>query len=139
MFALLLAAAVHDLAHPGVTNDFLVRTRHALAARFGGAEGGVNERHHVASFLGLLDDPATDAFAGLSDHDQQRVRASAVPFWRLSGGCIHDCGTPIGVPVLSCLSMKLWSPLADVHLTETRNCCLQRHRARNREAMAHNP
>ncbi len=73
VFSLLLAAAVHDLAHPGVTNDFLVRTRHALAARFGGAEGGVNERHHVASFLGLLDDPATDAFAGLSQQDQQRV------------------------------------------------------------------
>ena len=78
VFSLLLAAAVHDLAHPGVTNDFLVRTRHALAARFGGAEGGVNERHHVASFLGLLDDPATDAFAGLSHQDQLRVSTSSV-------------------------------------------------------------
>ena len=76
MFSLLLAAAVHDLAHPGVTNDFLVRTRHALAARFGGGGGGgVNERHHVASFLGLLDDPVTDAFAGLGERDQQQVQS----------------------------------------------------------------
>ncbi len=67
---------MHDLAHPGVTNDFLVRSGHALATRYGGGGGGggaVNERHHVASFLGLLNDPATDAFAGLSEPDQKQV------------------------------------------------------------------
>ena len=74
MLAFLLSAAVHDLSHPGVTNDFLVRSGHALAARHGGGGGGgVNERHHVASFLSLLQDPATDAFAGLGEADQQQV------------------------------------------------------------------
>ena len=93
VFSLLLAAAVHDLAHPGVTNDFLVRTCHALAARFGGRGGGVNERHHVASFLGLLDDPATDAFAGLGEQDQQRV-------------CFHDFSRASYKALVGCLPSR---------------------------------
>lgn len=34
MFALLMSAAVHDLRHPGVNNNFLVTTGHPLATRY---------------------------------------------------------------------------------------------------------
>ena len=34
MFALLFSAAVHDLRHPGVNNNFLVTTAHPLAIRY---------------------------------------------------------------------------------------------------------
>lgn len=34
MFTLIFSAAVHDLRHPGVNNNFLVTTSHPLAVRY---------------------------------------------------------------------------------------------------------
>ena len=103
VLAFLLAAAVHDLAHPGLTNDFLARSGHALAARHnrGSGGGGVNERHHIASFLSLLDDPATDAFAGLSEADQRQVGghiAKLPPSPTLVAVCFEPIGRLLRCP-----------------------------------------
>jgi len=43
----LLAAAVHDYEHEGVTNDFLVKTHNEKAVRYN--DQRVNEEHHVAA------------------------------------------------------------------------------------------
>ena len=35
LMAGLIASLIHDVGHPGVTNSFLVSTKHAKAIRFG--------------------------------------------------------------------------------------------------------
>lgn len=52
-FAILLAAAGHDLAHPGVTNDFHIATRSPLAELFN--DQSCNEHYHVRGLLRILD------------------------------------------------------------------------------------
>ena len=52
VFAALFAAMIHDFDHPGVSNDFLVRTSHRRAIFFNNQS--VNENWHVAMAFGLL-------------------------------------------------------------------------------------
>jgi len=49
-----LTAAVHDMAHPGTGNDFLVKTEHALAVRY--LDRSVLEHFHAASAFALMQD-----------------------------------------------------------------------------------
>ena len=46
MFAALVAAAVHDVDHPGVTNQFLIETGDDLALLYN--DNSVLENHHLA-------------------------------------------------------------------------------------------
>jgi len=50
--ACLLAAIVHDYEHPGLSNDFLVKTGHERAIRYN--DRHVNEHHHAAAAFGVL-------------------------------------------------------------------------------------
>lgn len=50
--ACLLAAAMHDHEHLGLTNDFLVRSRHPRATFYN--DQHVNEHHHAASAFAVL-------------------------------------------------------------------------------------
>jgi hypothetical protein len=52
--ALLLAALLHDVGHPGVTSKFLVESNSPLAAVFDPANGGVLEQYHAAKAAELL-------------------------------------------------------------------------------------
>ncbi|CAD7976408.1 unnamed protein product [Amoebophrya sp. A25] len=53
----LLAAAIHDYEHPGVSNAFLVRTRHPIALRYN--DSAVLENHHVSAAFHLMLDLST--------------------------------------------------------------------------------
>ena len=46
MFAALVAAAVHDVDHPGKSNQFLIETSHDLALLYN--DNSVLENHHLA-------------------------------------------------------------------------------------------
>lgn len=50
----LVAAAVHDVGHPGVNNDFMVKTRDALALRYN--DRSVLENYHAATAFELMKD-----------------------------------------------------------------------------------
>jgi len=52
MMILIFAAAVHDIRHPGVTNDFLIKTRNALAIRYN--DKHVLENYHAATAFELM-------------------------------------------------------------------------------------
>jgi 3'5'-cyclic nucleotide phosphodiesterase len=71
VFGLLLAAIVHDIGHPGLTNDFLAKTNDPLAAAHGATS--VNERHHLATAFSIAANEDTNVFAGLSPAEEQQV------------------------------------------------------------------
>ena len=52
IMAALVAAAVHDVDHPGVTNLFLIAIRHDLAIMYN--DSSVLENHHVATAFRTL-------------------------------------------------------------------------------------
>lgn len=65
--ALLVAAAVHDVAHPGRNNAFLVATGNELARVYN--DRTVLENHHVARAFELLARPENDFLAAVRAED----------------------------------------------------------------------
>ena len=52
-FAVMIAAIIHDVDHPGLTNAFLVRTRDPLATTYN--DQSVLENHHLSYFFNLIE------------------------------------------------------------------------------------
>lgn len=69
IFSALLAAAVHDVNHPGVTNAFLVATGAPVAIQY--SDDSVLERMHLAECFQASAKDGCDVFQGLS-RDQRR-------------------------------------------------------------------
>ncbi|XP_073686672.1 high affinity 3',5'-cyclic-AMP phosphodiesterase 7A [Garra rufa] len=65
----LLAAATHDLDHPGVNQPFLIKTNHYLAALY--RNTSVLENHHWRSAVGLLRE--TELFSHLPAEDSLSI------------------------------------------------------------------
>lgn len=64
-----LAAATHDLDHPGVNQPFLVKTHHYLASLY--RNTSVLENHHWRSAVGLLRE--TELFSHLPPEDRRNL------------------------------------------------------------------
>jgi 3'5'-cyclic nucleotide phosphodiesterase len=92
-FALLVAALAHDLGHPGVSNAYLVATRHALTLTHG--DSSTLERFHIASLYELCaQDPEADVFASCDDATWRGVRRTII-------GCILHTDMVHHGPLLS--------------------------------------
>jgi len=52
-FALLISAIGHDLNHPGVTNAYLVNSKHSLALRYN--DISVLENYHASTLFQILE------------------------------------------------------------------------------------
>ena len=52
-FALMISALGHDLNHPGVTNIFMINSRHELAVRYN--DQSVLENHHASTLIKFLE------------------------------------------------------------------------------------
>jgi len=75
VFSLICAAAVHDLGHPGYTNDFLINTAHPNAIVYN--DRSVNENFHVSSAFRIVSQSEdTNIFSGLSRADYVQVSNS---------------------------------------------------------------
>jgi len=67
----LLAALVHDLAHPGCNNAFLMASDHPIVRKFGRQSPA--ETMHAAVFKELISVPEMDFIENLTSNDRQRV------------------------------------------------------------------
>ncbi|KAJ3079450.1 High affinity cAMP-specific 3',5'-cyclic phosphodiesterase 7A [Rhizoclosmatium hyalinum] len=73
IFAGIIAAAIHDVDHPGVTNAYLVSTGHPLALRYN--DIAVLESHHCATaFEIMINNPGCDIFKKLPSDKLKTIR-----------------------------------------------------------------
>ena len=74
---------MHDYAHPGLTNDFLIATSDPLAVRYN--DRSPLENHHAAASFAAMRRPELDALAPLSAEQRKEFR-KLVRGWREPGG-----------------------------------------------------
>ncbi|XP_029285594.1 cAMP-specific 3',5'-cyclic phosphodiesterase 4C-like [Cottoperca gobio] len=72
VLAALFAAAIHDVDHPGVSNQFLINTNSELALMYN--DESVLENHHLAVGFKLLHQEHCDIFQNLTKRQRQSLR-----------------------------------------------------------------
>ena len=72
IMAAILACSIHDVDHPGLTNQYLINTADTLALIYN--DESVLENHHLAVAFKLLQNPACDIFSRLSTKQRMSVR-----------------------------------------------------------------
>ncbi|XP_025762126.1 cAMP-specific 3',5'-cyclic phosphodiesterase 4D isoform X4 [Oreochromis niloticus] len=72
ILAALFAAAIHDVDHPGVSNQFLINTNSELALMYN--DESVLENHHLAVGFKLLHEDNCDIFQNLTKRQRQSLR-----------------------------------------------------------------
>ncbi|XP_069377875.1 3',5'-cyclic-AMP phosphodiesterase 4C-like isoform X5 [Paralichthys olivaceus] len=76
IMAALFASAIHDVDHPGVTNQFLINTSSELALMYNDAS--VLENHHLAVGFKLLQEDNCDIFQNLSKKLRESLRKMVI-------------------------------------------------------------
>ncbi|NWH48987.1 PDE4C phosphodiesterase, partial [Fregata magnificens] len=76
IMAAIFASAIHDVDHPGVSNQFLINTNSELALMYNDAS--VLENHHLAVGFKLLQEENCDIFQNLSKKQRQTLRKMAI-------------------------------------------------------------
>jgi len=72
----ILASSIHDVDHPGVTNQYLVSTSSELAIIYN--DESVLENHHLAVAFKLIQDNNCDILASLSKKQRQSIRKMVI-------------------------------------------------------------
>ncbi|KAJ6224787.1 hypothetical protein RDWZM_003332, partial [Blomia tropicalis] len=72
----LWAAAIHDIDHPGVTNQYLINSSSELALMYN--DESVLEAHSLAVAFKVLQDPDCDIFINLSKKQRQTLRRMTI-------------------------------------------------------------
>ncbi|XP_052403820.1 cAMP-specific 3',5'-cyclic phosphodiesterase 4B isoform X2 [Carassius gibelio] len=76
ILAAIFAAAIHDVDHPGVSNQFLINTNSELALMYN--DESVLENHHLAVGFKLLQGENCDIFQNLSKKNRQTLRKMVI-------------------------------------------------------------
>jgi hypothetical protein len=74
--AAIIAAAVHDVAHPGTTNNYHIRTSSEHAVTYN--DKSVLENMHVAQAFRLMQAPESNLLANLSEEERVRARTDII-------------------------------------------------------------
>ncbi|XP_014227076.1 cAMP-specific 3',5'-cyclic phosphodiesterase isoform X4 [Trichogramma pretiosum] len=74
--AALFAATIHDVDHPGLTNQFLINSSSELALMYN--DESVLENHHLAVAFKLLQNEGCDIFANCSKKQRQTLRKMVI-------------------------------------------------------------
>lgn len=76
ILAAIFAAAIHDVDHPGLTNQYLINSSSELALMYN--DESVLENHHLAVAFKLLQTPECDIFVNLTKKQRQTLRKMAI-------------------------------------------------------------
>ncbi|XP_051985073.1 cAMP-specific 3',5'-cyclic phosphodiesterase 4B-like isoform X4 [Xyrauchen texanus] len=76
ILASIFAAAIHDVDHPGVSNQFLINTNSELALMYN--DESVLENHHLAVGFKLLQGENCDIFQNLTKKQRQTLRKMVI-------------------------------------------------------------
>ncbi|XP_044272044.1 cAMP-specific 3',5'-cyclic phosphodiesterase isoform X8 [Tribolium madens] len=74
--AALFAACVHDVDHPGLTNQFLINSSSELALMYN--DESVLENHHLAVAFKLLQNEGCDIFINMNKKQRQTLRKMVI-------------------------------------------------------------
>ncbi|XP_050533055.1 cAMP-specific 3',5'-cyclic phosphodiesterase isoform X3 [Daktulosphaira vitifoliae] len=74
--AALFAAAIHDVDHPGLTNQFLINSSSELALMYN--DESVLENHHLAVAFKLLQNDGCDIFQNVNKKQRQTLRKMVI-------------------------------------------------------------
>jgi hypothetical protein len=84
----IIAAFIHDYEHPGLTNQFLIRTKHPKAIRY--SDLSPLENHHVASAFKLMEGEGDRDFLDFLDDKRLRlVRKMLIYMVTRTDMCYH--------------------------------------------------
>ena len=76
VLAALYASAIHDVDHPGVTNQFLINSGSELATLYN--DESVLENHHLAVAFKLLQESDCDIFVNVAQKQRQTLRKMTI-------------------------------------------------------------
>ncbi|XP_076439876.1 3',5'-cyclic-AMP phosphodiesterase 4C-like isoform X2 [Babylonia areolata] len=74
--AAIFACAIHDVDHPGLTNQYLINTSSELALMYN--DESVLENHHLAVAFKLLQEENCDIFVNLTKKQRQSLRKMVI-------------------------------------------------------------
>lgn len=76
MAAMIFATCIHDVGHPGVSNDFLINTRNETAMVYN--DVSVNENMHLATAFKILRRPGNDLWEHLTPDQYRFLRRTVI-------------------------------------------------------------
>ncbi|CCW64950.1 unnamed protein product [Phytomonas sp. EM1] len=88
MFSAVFAAAIHDFDHPGINNQFHIRTRSYLATLYN--DRSVLENLHVSNVFELMRNPEFNILASFHEEQRREVRETVIEMVLATDMSMHE-------------------------------------------------